>query len=143
LYPNAQSFLKKSLCLIPLAVLLVIGGVSSARAERVIPKYPILPTGYSSIRVFDNQGRFVGRITPNQRYWVPLDRIPLFLRNALVAIEDSRFYAHNGIDVKGIARALVKDVVKGRMAEGGSTITQQLIKNKYLSGEKTLNRKLK
>jgi penicillin-binding protein 2D len=143
LFANAQSFLKKSLCLIPLALLLVAVGVSSAHAERVIPKYPILPAGYSSIRVFDNQGRFVGRIMPNQRYWVPLDRIPVFLRNALVAIEDSRFYDHNGIDVKGIARALVKDVVKGRMAEGGSTITQQLIKNKYLSGEKTLNRKLK
>ena len=60
-----------------------------------------------------------------------------------MAVEDSRFYEHNGIDVRGIARALVKDVVKGRMAEGGSTITQQLIKNKYLSGEKTLDRKLK
>jgi 1A family penicillin-binding protein len=59
-----------------------------------------------------------------------------------VAIEDVRFYQHGGIDIRGIARALMKDVVKGKMAEGGSTITQQLIKNKYLSGEKTLDRKL-
>ncbi|HJV36844.1 MAG TPA: PBP1A family penicillin-binding protein [Geomonas sp.] len=125
-------------------MLLICGLVSSACAyERVIPSYPIAPTGYSSIKVFDNQGRFVGRILSTQRYWTPIERIPVFLRNALVAIEDSRFYEHNGIDVKGIARALMKDVVKGRMAEGGSTITQQLIKNKYLTGEKTLDRKLK
>ena len=61
----------------------------------------------------------------------------------MVAIEDARFYEHGGIDLRGIARALVKDVVKGRLAEGGSTITQQLIKNKYLSGEKTIDRKVK
>jgi 1A family penicillin-binding protein len=101
-----------------------------------------LPRDYSSIRVFDNQGRFVGRILPERRYWVSIDRIPSFLRKAVIAVEDSRFYEHSGIDVRGIARALVKDVVKGRMAEGGSTITQQLIKNKYLSGEKTIDRKL-
>ena len=58
-----------------------------------------------------------------------------------MAVEDARFYEHGGIDLRGIARALVKDVVKGKMAEGGSTITQQLIKNKYLSSKKTLERK--
>lgn len=105
--------------------------------------YPQLPRGYSSIRVFDGQQRYVGRILPTQRYWVTIDRIPVFLRNALIATEDSRFYEHNGIDVKGIARALVKDVVKGRLAEGGSTITQQLIKNKFLTGEKSIDRKVK
>lgn len=60
-----------------------------------------------------------------------------------MAIEDSRFYEHGGIDVRGIARALVKDVIKGKLAEGGSTITQQLIKVKFLSREKTIDRKLK
>ena len=104
--------------------------------------YPILSHTYSSIRVFDNQGRFVGRILPERRYWAPLDRIPPFLQKAVVAVEDSRFYEHSGVDIRGIARALVKDVVKRKLVEGGSTITQQLIKNKYLSGEKTLERKL-
>jgi 1A family penicillin-binding protein len=59
----------------------------------------------------------------------------------VVAVEDARFYEHGGIDVRGIARALVKDVVKRRLAEGGSTITQQLIKNRYLTGAKTIERK--
>ncbi|WP_236021641.1 transglycosylase domain-containing protein [Geomesophilobacter sediminis] len=116
---------------------------SLASAQEKIATFPILPTGYSSIRVFDRNEKFVGRIMPNERYWVPLNRIPLFLRQAVVAVEDSRFYEHGGVDIRGIARALVKDVVKRRMAEGGSTITQQLIKNKYLSGEKTFNRKIK
>ena len=61
----------------------------------------------------------------------------------MIAIEDARFYEHKGIDIRGIARALVKDVVKGKMVEGGSTITQQLIKNKFFSAEKTIQRKFK
>jgi penicillin-binding protein 2D len=115
---------------------------SSAFAREKFATYPTLPPNYSSIKVFDRKSRFVGRIPADGRYWVSLDEIPIFLQKALVAIEDVRFYQHGGIDIRGIARALMKDVVKGKMVEGGSTITQQLIKNKYLSGEKTLDRKL-
>jgi len=129
--------------LIPAVVFLMLILVSTARSEDTIASYPILPAGYTSIRVFDNQGRFVGRILPEKRYWAPIERIPVFLQKAVVAVEDARFYEHGGIDIRGIARALVKDVVKGRMAQGGSTITQQLIKNRYLTGEKTIDRKLK
>jgi len=117
--------------------------VSLSSAQEKTAAYPLFPPGYVSIRVFDNQGRFVGRILPQKRYWAPIDRIPVFLQNALVAVEDARFYEHKGIDIRGITRALVKDVAKGKMVEGGSTITQQLIKNKYLSGEKTIGRKVK
>lgn len=115
---------------------------SSVQAQEPLAAYPLLPTGYSSIKVFDNQSRFVGRILPEKRYWVNIERIPLFLQKAVVAVEDSRFYEHGGVDLRGIARAAVRNVVKGRLAEGGSTITQQLIKNKYLSSEKTLDRKV-
>ena len=128
-----------SVCASALVMLLLLTG--SADALDPIATYPILPTGYTSLKVFDNQGRFVGRILPEKRYWVAIDRIPAFLQNAVVAVEDARFYEHGGIDVRGIARALVKDVVKRKLAEGGSTITQQLIKNRYLSGEKTIERK--
>ena len=116
--------------------------MSTARAQDNFASYPPLPFSYTSIKVFDNQRRFVGRILPEKRYWVSIDRIPAFLQKAVVAVEDARFYQHGGIDVRGIARALVKDVVKGRLAEGGSTITQQLIKNRYLTGAKTFERKL-
>jgi len=123
-------------------VVLVLFPLSSALAQGDIATHPHLPYGYSSIKVFDRTGRFAGRILPEKRYWVSIDRIPSFLQKAVVAVEDARFYEHSGIDIRGIARALVKDVVKGKLVEGGSTITQQLIKNKYLSGAKTIERKL-
>jgi 1A family penicillin-binding protein len=124
-----------------LGLFLVLTMSSSAFTLETFATYPPLVSGYSSIKVFDSQRRFVGRILPEKRYWVTIDRIPAFLQKAVVAVEDARFYEHGGIDVRGIARALVKDVVKGRLAEGGSTITQQLIKNRYLSGQKTFERK--
>jgi 1A family penicillin-binding protein len=99
--------------------------------------------GLSSVYVHDNRGRYVGRLLPQKRYWISLDHIPTFLQQALLAVEDARFYEHNGIDLQGIARALVKNVSKGEMVQGGSTITQQLIKNKFLTSERTLDRKLK
>jgi len=123
-------------------VFLVMTPYSTAWAVDTFATYPQLTAGYSSIKVFDNQRRFVGRILPEKRYWVTIDRIPAFLQKAVVAVEDARFYEHGGIDVRGIARALMKDVVKRRFAEGGSTITQQLIKNRYLTGAKTIERKI-
>ncbi len=126
-----------------LALVLFLSTGTPAAAQEQIAAYPVAPPGYISIKVFDRNSHFVGRILPEKRYWAPLDRIPVFLQNAIIAVEDSRFYEHGGIDPRGIARALVKDVSKLKMAEGGSTITQQLIKNKYLSGKKTLERKFK
>jgi len=136
-------FSGKTLCFCIAGLFLTLSLVTPADAREKIAKYPPLPAGYSSIKVFDREGRFVGRIPAEGRYWVSIDRIPVFLQKAVVAVEDARFYEHEGIDYRGIARALVKDVIKGKMAEGGSTITQQLIKNRYLSGEKTIDRKLK
>jgi 1A family penicillin-binding protein len=123
------------------AIVLLSALLSSGSAQENIAVYPLHAPSYSSIKVFDNQRRFVGRILPEKRYWATIDRIPVFLQKAVVAVEDSRFYEHGGIDLRGIARALVKDVVKRRLAEGGSTITQQLIKNRYLTGAKTMERK--
>jgi 1A family penicillin-binding protein len=131
--------------LVPAAWLLLIllCLATAAPAQEKMVAYPPFPAGYVSIKVFDSQGRFAGRLLPEKRYWATIDQIPLFLQNALVAIEDARFYEHKGIDLRGITRALVKDVTKGKIAEGGSTITQQLIKNKYLTAEKTLGRKVR
>jgi penicillin-binding protein 2D len=143
LFPNITSTLHKWFICIITGSLLVVALGSPGRAQEKIAAFPPLPHHYVTIKIFDNQGRFVGRILPEKRYWVSIDRIPLFLQKALVAIEDARFYEHKGIDIRGLARALIKDVVKGKMAQGGSTITQQLIKNKFLSGEKTIQRKVK
>jgi penicillin-binding protein 1A len=74
---------------------------------------------------------------------VPLERISTWMPKATVAIEDRRFYEHGGIDVEGIARALWKNVAAGQVVEGGSTITQQLVRNLYIGRERTVERKLK
>ena len=91
----------------------------AVQAQEKMATYPTFPPGYTSIKVFDNQSRFVGRILPEKRYWASIDQIPIFLQNALVAIEDARFYEHGGIDLRGITRALVKDVIKGETGRGG------------------------
>ena len=67
--------------------------------------------------------------------------IPPVLVNAILAIEDRRFFDHSGVDVSGLTRAVVRNAADERLAQGGSTITQQLVKNTYLSSEKTLSRK--
>ncbi|TLM63043.1 MAG: PBP1A family penicillin-binding protein [Deltaproteobacteria bacterium] len=132
----------RGLLAVTVLLLLLLCRPLAVRAEDDYVAYPPLPAGYSSIKVYDRHGRFAGRILPEERRWVTLDRIPRFLQEALIAIEDARFYEHGGIDLRGIARALVKDVVSGRLVEGGSTITQQLVKNKHLSAEKTIDRKV-
>lgn len=74
--------------------------------------------------------------------FVPLDRIPLVVQTAVIAIEDERFYKHLGVDPIGIARAMMRNIAAGRLAQGGSTLTQQLAKNLFLSPKKTITRKL-
>ena len=74
---------------------------------------------------------------------VSLETIPRFLKAALVATEDRKFYKHSGVDLKGIARAVIKDIKAGGFVEGASTITQQLSKTLFLTPRKTLVRKIK
>jgi len=128
--------------LVMITLTMVLVTLSPSMGEEPIARFPLLPAGYQPVRVFDRHGTYVGRIMSQRRYWTPIERIPLFLQRAVVAVEDARFYEHSGIDVKGIARALVKDVIKGKLAEGGSTITQQLVKNRHLTAEKSLDRKI-
>jgi penicillin-binding protein 1A len=74
--------------------------------------------------------------------YIRLDDIPLTLQQAIIAVEDSRFYRHSGFDIEGILRAILVNIQTGTLTEGGSTITQQLVKNLFLSQEKTFIRKL-
>ena len=76
------------------------------------------------------------------RIVVPSKRISPWLKHAIVAIEDKRFYEHRGVDVRGMARALWADVSNRGAVQGGSTITQQFVKNAYLTNQKTIGRKL-
>jgi monofunctional biosynthetic peptidoglycan transglycosylase len=73
--------------------------------------------------------------------WVPYDRISVHLKRAIVAAEDSKFLNHEGFDLEGIQKAMEKNIKKGRLAAGGSTISQQLAKNLFLSAHKSFLRK--
>ncbi len=77
----------------------------------------------------------------NKEHYIVLDDIPLSLRRAVIAVEDSHFYDHSGFDIIGIARATVVNIEAGEIEEGGSTITQQLVKNLFLSQEQSFTRK--
>ena len=94
-----------------------------------ISNVDVSPAGYSTT-VYDNQGNQITKLIAenSNRVYVKLDKIPLDMQHAFVAIEDERFYTHNGIDIKGIMRAGVK-ALSGNLHQGASTITQQLLKN--------------
>jgi 1A family penicillin-binding protein len=97
----------------------------------------------AATEIYDTRGRLITTIRGKEQFaYTPLSQIPQVTRMAVVAIEDSRFYEHHGIDLKGMARALWTDIRTHRKAAGGSTITQQLIKNKYLNKQKSLERKI-
>ncbi len=98
---------------------------------------------FSSVKLYDARGRLITRLLAEGREMERIGRIPACLKDALVAVEDHRFYQHHGVDILGVGRALVKNIIKGRVVEGGSTITQQLVKNMLLSNERTMSRKLK
>jgi penicillin-binding protein 1A len=73
---------------------------------------------------------------------VLIDALPAHVPNAIIAIEDRRFYSHYGVDPWGLGRAMFNNIIRGRMSQGGSTLTQQLAKNLFLSPERTVSRKL-
>ncbi len=94
-------------------------------------------------RIYSADDVLLAELYRDKRDPVSLDRIPAHLRKALIATEDRQFYRHIGIDIKGIARALLRDIMAGEFVEGASTITQQLAKTLFLTPEKTITRKLK
>lgn len=96
----------------------------------------------SSIIVKASNGTIIGRYGDVVGEQISVDTIPENLKNAVLAIEDRRFYYHFGLDPIGLARAMFVNVQEGRVAQGGSTITQQLAKNLFLSRERTLKRKI-
>jgi len=94
-------------------------------------------------RIYSADKVLLAELFLEKREPVPLETIPELLTAAIVATEDRKFYKHSGVDLKGIARAIIKDIKAGEFVEGASTITQQLSKTLFLTPRKTLVRKLK
>lgn len=97
---------------------------------------------YAVTRVVDRAGALLGEISAERRSVVPLERIPQLLRKAVLAAEDSAFFEHRGLDYPGMLRALIANLRAGRFVQGGSTITQQVVKTFFLSPERTIRRKV-
>ncbi len=130
-------FLFVQLCLIALigiGVICLSAGIGMFRGVLAtapdIGNIDVTPTGFSTF-VYDIEGKQTAKLvsTDSNRIPVTIDMVPEDLQHAFVAIEDARFYEHNGIDIKGIIRAAKVAVVNRNFSEGASTITQQLLKN--------------
>ncbi|WP_424659552.1 transglycosylase domain-containing protein, partial [Desulfofundulus sp.] len=114
---------------------------------------PNLVTGCTSLslpgdlptpsKIFDARGRLIATLSPQKSIPVSLKEISPYMQQAIVAIEDARFYKHHGIDSVGLMRALYHNIRARKIVEGGSTITQQLAKNMFLEPERTARRKIK
>ncbi len=92
--------------------------------------------------ILDRNNQIYGQIYVENRETIPYDKLPRDLVNAVVAIEDNKFYQHNGYDLFGIFRAALKNFTAGHVRQGGSTITQQLARNSFSLKERTFRRKL-
>ncbi|OEG70360.1 hypothetical protein ATZ36_01285 [Candidatus Endomicrobiellum trichonymphae] len=96
-----------------------------------------------SSKIYDKDNNLIAEFFTERRTFIPINEIPVNLQNAFIAIEDKDFFKHWGISIKGIIRALSRILLKMKIAEGGSTITQQLAKTIFLTRDKTLIRKIK
>jgi penicillin-binding protein 1A len=92
--------------------------------------------------VYSEDGQVIGSFAQERRIIVKWEEIPPVVRAAIISVEDQNFYDHWGIDLFGVARASLRNLMNGRIVEGGSTLTQQLSKNLFLTPEKTLRRKI-
>lgn len=115
--------------------------VAVAGAVTLTPLPP--PELPEATELYDVNGQLISRLFQENRVEVALSAIPRELRDALIAAEDERFYRHRGVDLRGVARAAVRNIMARKKVEGGSTITQQLARNLYLSHERTWTRKIR
>ena len=129
-----------------LVVLVMLTGIGCGFLTASMNTRPNLAedlTPSASSQIYDINGNEIANIHATEnRMPVKISQIPKDLQNAFIAVEDARFYEHSGIDPRGILRALWANISGGGVSEGGSTITQQLAKNAYLTPERTLKRKI-
>lgn len=134
-----------------ISLLLLVGiGSGSAWAALADPerdlaaldRLEIFQPGEPSL-LFGSKDEPFASLAPEYRIFVPLHKVPLHVRQAVLAVEDAQFYQHGAISLKGMARAALRNLTSAKVKEGGSTITQQLAKSLFLTAERTLARKVR
>jgi penicillin-binding protein 1A len=125
-------------------VLLFVGCGYVAGAVYSMPEWdPQKLEGSETTIIYDQEGQPASRLyAEDNRTAISLNDLPQYIPDAIVSIEDNRFFSHYGVDIEAIGRAMVANIKGGLGAEGGSTITQQLVKNSFLTPEKTFKRKI-
>ena len=124
---------------------IMVVGIAVGFAYQSLPSYSELkssPNG-QMIRVHAADGTVIVSIGPSYGEWLSIDQIPAPMKTAMVAVEDKRFRSHFGVDPLGIARSFQVRYERGRFTQGGSTITQQLARNVFLTNDKTWSRKIR
>src|SRR5438445_10916547 len=110
---------------------------------RLPQERPTIPPLSQNSMIFDSSGHLITILHAGEnRMLVPIEEIPFVTRYAVIAAEDERFYQHHGVDAKAVIRAALKNAAVGRVVQGGSTITEQLVKNTIGTDERTLARKI-
>ena len=123
----------------------MVVSIAVAVAYSSLPSYSELkssPNG-QMIRVHAADGTVIVSMGPSYGEWLNIDQIPGTMKTAMVAVEDKRFHSHFGVDPIGIVRSFQVRYLKGRFTQGGSTITQQLARNVFLTNDKTWSRKIR
>ncbi|WP_059052943.1 PBP1A family penicillin-binding protein [Paenibacillus senegalimassiliensis] len=140
---SVRKVLWTSFFTIAFAIFCAIAGYMyiTVSGEKILLENQDKLTVYETTKVYDRTGVLMGELSIDKSEPVDHEQIPELLREAFVATEDRRFFEHNGVDLWSIGRAAVKDIVARSLVEGGSTITQQLAKNIFLSADKTFFRK--
>lgn len=124
-----------------LMIIVISGGITIYISSLDISKLqtPLAQPSY----LYDQKGKRISQLSSSRIEPVTTQHIPQIMKNAVIAVEDRRYYEHKGVDLRSISRALYRDIISGDFSEGGSTITQQLAKNLFLASDKTIARKLK
>ncbi|MDQ1143962.1 penicillin-binding protein 1A [Bacillus sp. SORGH_AS 510] len=143
--PKKGSLLKKVLisCLILAVVSIGIVTVAIGGMIKDTPKLdPSKLADPLSTKFYDKNGQFLYEYGKEKRTKITYAQVPKMLEHAFIATEDARFYQHSGVDIKGTLRAIFENVTGNFGSQGGSTITQQVIKNSFLTPQKTIKRKV-
>ncbi|HJP66036.1 MAG TPA: transglycosylase domain-containing protein, partial [Actinomycetota bacterium] len=129
--------------MVAMSLAATVEGISIAVRRYTDIPVPKIPIGPQTTFVYDANGRLItGLHAEVNRVIVPMDEISKSLREAVIAVEDKDFYRHGGIDVSAIVRAAWENALNGQIEQGGSTITQQYVKNVFTGDERTLSRKI-
>jgi penicillin-binding protein 1A len=134
------------LVLLVTVALLAAGAGAIMAISRNLPSLEELRRGPVAVNtvIFDRHGEKIAELYGGEnRVLLPSSKIPDVMKQATVAVEDERFYEHHGVDFQGVVRAMVENIQAGTVVQGGSTITEQYVKNAYVGNERTYSRKIR